>query len=642
MPPNVHLLETTLRDGSYETDNQLTAQDTAVLVHALDQAGLRYLEVGQAYGHGSDRWRISFSSMRSGATDRAHLAAAHAVKPRAKLGALLLVGGDFAPLECVEELPALGMDFVRLAFSPEDVLDPSCLAYVERARAVGLQVSVNLMQSYVLPPAKVAKASEAAARSGADWYYLVDSAGCLTPDQVQEYVRAIRDASPLEVGIHTHNNRGLAMANCLAAIAAGATLVDGTLQGIGRATGNPPTEQLLLALQALRHEMDVRREHVFQAGALARALFAASGNDPLHFVSGVARLHSRVLPDLHRAARETGRSATEVIARVGVELTRRGLSCRGALPREIVDQACRDAPPQPRLVPSGELVGVIAEDIASASRAGLRSLAEALFVRSHKRHKVSVLHLVRAADFPFTRPLPWESAEHVGVTVPVDAGADCSGIEAARAPGILLLDESLAHRDDLPPLAWQRLVDSFLRMLADVTADLAALHAGGKPCVLDARDIEGEWIARRLSERRIQVSPRASSAGERLFIVRGDALGSLPELEAGHTVILLGKVPPAMQPVVDRARARGARLVRPPLGPAIAARVAVLSALHRDPGRRGALVDGTVVPATGEAVVDDPSSPSSVVDAPGGSIEAGIREAAAVRAASLLSGEGRL
>ncbi|HVE86469.1 MAG TPA: hypothetical protein VND93_26615 [Myxococcales bacterium] len=642
MPSNVHLLETTLRDGSYEVDNQFTAQDTAVLVHALDQAGLRYLEVSQAYGYGADRWRTPFSSLRPGASDRAHLAAARAVKPQAKLGVLLAVGADFAPIECLQELPPQGVDFVRLAFFPEDVLAPSALAYVERAKALGLLVSVNLMQSSAVPPSKVAEASAAAARCGADWYYVVDSAGCLTPDQVQEYVRAIRDSSPLRVGVHTHNNRGLAMANCLAAIAAGATMVDGTLQGIGRATGNAPTEQLLLALQALGHETGVRREHVLQAGTLARALFAAKGNDPLYFVSGAARLHSRALPELCRAAERTGRSTAEVVARAGSEVTRLGLGCRGALPREVVDQACQDAPALLRPAPSTELAGMVAQGISTASRVDLPSLAEALFIRSRKRHKAGVLHLVRAADFPFARPLPWESADHAGVTVPVPVDVDVSTIDPARAPRVLLVDEPLAHRDDLPPLGWQRLEDSFPRLLAEITADLAALHAGGGPCILDVRDVEGEWIARRLAERRIQVSHRASGAGGRLFILRADALGSGLELEAGHTAIVLGTVTPALQPVVDRARARGARLLRPPLGPAIAARVAVLSALHRPLERRGALVDETVVPATGELVVDDPACPSSVVDAAGASIEDSAREAAAVRAASLLAGEGRL
>lgn len=640
MPPTVHLLETTLRDGSYEIDNQFTAQDTAVLVHALDQAGLGYLEVGSAYGYGTERWRTPFSTLRPGATDRASLSAARAAGTRAKLGVLLLVGERYSPIECLQELKALGMDFVRLGFFTEDALAPACLAYVERAKALGLRVSINLMQSYALSPKQVAAASQAAARCGADWYYVVDSAGCLTPAQVREYVRAIRDASPLEVGVHTHNNRGLAVANCLAAIEAGATFVDGTLQGIGRATGNAPTEQLLLALQALGHETSARAEQVLQAGALARSLFAAKGHDPLHFASGVARLHSRALPGLCRAAEEAGRSAFEVIARAGREIERRELSLGGGLPPEIVEQACRDAPPRSRLAPSAELVGLVAEGISTASRADLPSLAEALFVRSRKRHKTSVLHLVRAADFPFDGPLPWESADHVGVSVPAPLDADCSGIEATRAPGLLLLDEPLAHRTDLPALGWQRLEDSFLRLLSDVAADLAALHAGGRPCVLDVSGVEGEWIARRLAERRIQVSTRA--AGERVFIVRAEALGSLPELGEGHTAIVLGRVPPAVQPIVDRARARGARLIRPPLRQAIAARVAVLSALRRAADRRGALVDEAIVPATGELVVDEPASPSVLVDAPGRSSADAIREAAAVRASSLLSGEGQL
>src|SRR6185369_12016470 len=101
---------------------------------------------------------------------------------------------------------------------------------------------------------------------------------------------------------HTHNNTGFAMANTLAAIEAGAQLVDSTLQGIGRATGNPSTEQLLLALQRLGHERQIEREPILKLGDLARSLFAEKGNNPTHFVSGAGKIHSRNVPPLLKMA----------------------------------------------------------------------------------------------------------------------------------------------------------------------------------------------------------------------------------------------------------------------------------------------------------------------------------------------------
>src|SRR5262249_8402137 len=159
-----------------------------------------------------------------------------------------------------------------------------------------------LMQTYVLSPQQVAKASVEAKRRGLDWFYIVDSAGGMTPAEVGEYVHAVSDASGLRVGLHAHNNSGLALANSLAAISAGATLVDATLQGMGRTTGNPPTEQLLLALQAQGHETHIDPDAVFRLGDLTRSLLGEKGNDPTHFASGAARIHSMHVPALSAIA----------------------------------------------------------------------------------------------------------------------------------------------------------------------------------------------------------------------------------------------------------------------------------------------------------------------------------------------------
>src|SRR5262249_55860876 len=153
----------------------------------------------------------------------------------------------------------------------------------------------------------------------------VDSAGALRPPEVQEYVRAVREESGLEVGLHAHNNSGLAVANSLAAVAAGATLVDGSLQGIGRATGNPPTEQLLLGLQRLGHEKGTALEAVMRLGERARQLFAEKGNPPIHYASGAARLHSRYVAKLLAVADERRRARHTFLLQLGAAAEQRGL-----------------------------------------------------------------------------------------------------------------------------------------------------------------------------------------------------------------------------------------------------------------------------------------------------------------------------
>jgi 4-hydroxy 2-oxovalerate aldolase len=149
------------------------------------------------------------------------------------------------------------------------------MRYVERAHELGLIVSINCMQTYILPPREIGRLAAMTRSAGADWWYVVDSAGGMQPAEVRQYVRAVLDASDIAVGLHAHNNLGMAVANSLAAVEEGAKLVDCTLNRLGRATGNAPTEQLILALQGKGHEQGIDVEPIARLSSMYRVRFEA-------------------------------------------------------------------------------------------------------------------------------------------------------------------------------------------------------------------------------------------------------------------------------------------------------------------------------------------------------------------------------
>lgn len=79
---------------------------------------------------------------------------------------------------------------------------------------------------------------QAAEAAGVDWVTLCDTNGGSLPGQVAEVVRAVRSRVKVPIGIHTHNDGDLAVANTLAAVEEGATMVHGTINGIGERCGN--------------------------------------------------------------------------------------------------------------------------------------------------------------------------------------------------------------------------------------------------------------------------------------------------------------------------------------------------------------------------------------------------------------------
>src|SRR5262245_27481102 len=208
MPPTssdpVFLVETTLRDGSYAVDFQFTAADTAFITSVLDDAGITYIELchGSGFRNETSPYR---SKIRPAAIDEEHLAAAHQAAKRAQLG---VIPGSWA-IDDLGVLVKYGCTFVRLGVMPEELLRADTFATIERAKSLGLTVSVNLMQTVMVPVPDVARASAELAKRGADWFYVVDSAGGMLPPAVTAYVRAVREASGLVVGLHAHHNTAM-------------------------------------------------------------------------------------------------------------------------------------------------------------------------------------------------------------------------------------------------------------------------------------------------------------------------------------------------------------------------------------------------------------------------------------------------
>jgi 4-hydroxy 2-oxovalerate aldolase len=116
---------------------------------------------------------------------------------------------------------------------------------------MGLEAVGFLMMAHMQQPAALADQALLMQQYGADCVYVVDSAGALLPEEAAARVRALKQALTIQVGFHAHNNLGLAIGNTLAAIAAGADQVDGTLRGLGAGAGNAPTELLAATLEKL-------------------------------------------------------------------------------------------------------------------------------------------------------------------------------------------------------------------------------------------------------------------------------------------------------------------------------------------------------------------------------------------------------
>ncbi|WP_432264708.1 hypothetical protein [Autumnicola patrickiae] len=138
------------------------------------------------------------------------------------------------------------IQMVRLAVAPSNLSRVVDIA--ENIKSRGFLVSVNLMYASKWEQNLYLEESFRRLNSVLDYFYVVDSYGSMHPSEVQEVFEKLRGAMDVKLGFHGHNNIEMALINSLTALDSGATIIDGTVCGMGRGAGNLKTELYLTVL----------------------------------------------------------------------------------------------------------------------------------------------------------------------------------------------------------------------------------------------------------------------------------------------------------------------------------------------------------------------------------------------------------
>ncbi len=307
---DIKILETSLRDGSYVIDFQFTAKDTETIVRCLDQLHFPLIEIGHGLGINASQ-----TKGRAACSDVDYIKAARNVSKDSKIGMFCIPG--IATLDNLKACADAGLQFVRVGVNVDqfDLSKP----FVEEARKLGLMVCTNFMKSYVLAPKDFAKLCQASADFGSDLVYLVDSAGGMMPDDVKDYIGAIRDLTSVSLGFHGHNNIQMAIINSLTAIEAGADVVDTTLLGLGRSSGNAATEILVPLIQRKFNQCETIDSLLLLelAETLVSPLLKNRWESSEKTILGLSQVHSMYTEKIRSAARKSDKLFYSVVQEVG-------------------------------------------------------------------------------------------------------------------------------------------------------------------------------------------------------------------------------------------------------------------------------------------------------------------------------------
>lgn len=306
----------TLRDGSHAVGHRLTVEQISHYAAAADAAGLQIVEVGHGNGLGASSLQLG----EAVASDVDMVRTAREAMKRARVSVHVIPG--FATIERdLKPAIAAGASVIRVASHCTEA--DTTERHITFARAQGCEVYGVLMMSHMPPVETLVEEARKMELYGAEGVILMDSAGAYLPRDATERVGALVDALSIPVGYHAHNNMALAIGSSLAAVEAGAYIIDGAARGFGAGAGNAQLEALVAVLERYGYRTGVDLYGVLDAGDLAERELVETMPSPksTSIVSGLAGVFSAFARPVDRIAKQYGVDARDV----WFELGRRGI-----------------------------------------------------------------------------------------------------------------------------------------------------------------------------------------------------------------------------------------------------------------------------------------------------------------------------
>ena len=259
---NVNILDSTLRDGSQGEGISFSVQDKLHIVQALDELGVKYIEAGNPGSNPKDleffeeakKLKLQNSQIVAfGATRRKGITC----EEDSNLQSLLYAGTETVVI-FGKSWDFQVTDILKATLEENLAMIKETVEYLVANNRKVIYDAEHFFDAWFANPDYTMKTLKAAVDGGASVLALCDTKGGTMPMEILKATTAVTSefsgvktpqGIPVEIGIHTHNDAGLAVANSLMAVEAGASHVQGTLLGFGERTGNANLSSIISNLE---------------------------------------------------------------------------------------------------------------------------------------------------------------------------------------------------------------------------------------------------------------------------------------------------------------------------------------------------------------------------------------------------------
>jgi 2-isopropylmalate synthase len=253
----ITIFDTTLRDGEQSPGIALQPHEKAEIATQLDRLGVDVVEAGFSVSSPGD-----FEGVRAVAAAVERPAVASLARTRKEdidAAAESLADARRSRIHVFIATSPIHME-KKLRLEPAEVVEQARWA-VGYANAKADEVEFSCEDATRSDPRFVSKVCREAIEAGATTINLPDTVGYCLPDEYASFLLEVQHLCPeleeVSLSVHCHNDLGLAVANSLAAVRAGATQIEATINGLGERAGNAALEEIVMALRTRRDSFEV-------------------------------------------------------------------------------------------------------------------------------------------------------------------------------------------------------------------------------------------------------------------------------------------------------------------------------------------------------------------------------------------------
>ncbi|WP_010604309.1 2-isopropylmalate synthase [Pseudoalteromonas maricaloris] len=269
MQDKVWIFDTTLRDGEQALKASLTEEDKIQLAHTISRLNVDVMEVGFPVSSPADFRAVQ--RIAAEVKGPAICGLARAVSKDIDACGEALKGAEQRRIHTFIATSPLHLEH-KLRMSLDDATNMAIKA-ISQARKYTDDVEFSCEDAGRTPHADLCRIVEAAINAGASTINLPDTVGYVTPDEYAAMIYHIRNNVPnidkARLSVHCHNDLGLAVANSIAAVQAGARQIECTINGIGERAGNCSLEEVAMIMKMrqdhLKVHTDIRSEEIYRA-----------------------------------------------------------------------------------------------------------------------------------------------------------------------------------------------------------------------------------------------------------------------------------------------------------------------------------------------------------------------------------------